>query len=74
MSAKIQKKYSVNATGELHINDDGAITITNVDTGEVFDVSVGRLVKIRCIFFKKLIILLCCPILYINHSFRVVIC
>ena len=39
MSAKIQKKYSVNATGELHINNDGVMTITNIDTGEVFDVS-----------------------------------
>lgn len=54
MSAKIQKKYSVNATGELHINDDGAMTITNVDTGEVFDVSdllsdfENKDVKITC--------------------------
>ena len=54
MSAKIQKKYSVNATGELHINDDGAMTITNVDTGEVFDVSdllsdfESKDVKITC--------------------------
>ena len=54
MSAKIQKKYSVNATGELHINNDGAMTITNVDTGEVFDVSdllsdfESKDVKITC--------------------------
>lgn len=54
MSAKIQKKYSVNATGELHINDDGLITITNIDTGEVFDVAdllsdfEGKDVKISC--------------------------
>jgi predicted RNA-binding protein with RPS1 domain len=54
MSAKIQKKYSVNATGELHINDDGLIAISNVDTGEVFDVAEllsdfeGKDVKISC--------------------------
>lgn len=54
MSAKIQKKYSVNATGELHLYSDGKITITNIDTGEVFDVAEllsdfeGRDVKISC--------------------------
>lgn len=54
MSAKIQKKYSVNATGELHLDDDNNITITNVDTGEVFNVAEllsdfdGRDVKISC--------------------------
>ncbi len=54
MSAKIQKKYSVNATGELHLDGDNNITITNVDTGEVFNVAEllsdfdGRDVKISC--------------------------
>lgn len=55
MSAKIQKKYSVNATGDLVINPDtGAMNITNSETGEVFDVSEllsdfnGREVKITC--------------------------
>ena len=54
MSAKIQKKYSVNATGELHISNDGLITISNVDTGEVFDIAdllsdfEGKDVKISC--------------------------
>jgi hypothetical protein len=53
MSAKIQKKYSVNASGELHF-DNGNITITNVDTGEIFDLAEvlvdfeGREVKIAC--------------------------
>lgn len=55
MSAKIQKKYSVNATGDLSINsEDGLITIVNSDTGETFDLSEllsefnGREVKISC--------------------------
>jgi hypothetical protein len=55
MSAKIQKKYSVNAAGELHINaNDNIMTLTNVDTGEVFDLADilsdfnGRDVKITC--------------------------
>ena len=55
MSAKIQKKYSVNATGELNINDnEGSIYLTNVDTGESFDLIDllsdfnGRDVKISC--------------------------
>ena len=55
MSAKIQKKYSVNAAGELHINNnDGSIYITNVDTGESFNLIDilsdfnGRDVKISC--------------------------
>lgn len=55
MSAKIQKKYSVNAAGELHISvNDNIMTLTNVDTGEVFDLADilsdfdGRDVKITC--------------------------
>ena len=55
MSAKIQKKYSVSATGELHINkNEGNIYLTNVDTGESFDLIDllsdfdGRDVKISC--------------------------
>ena len=54
MGAKIQKKYSVNATGELHINDDMLITITTVDSGEVFDIAdllsdfENKDVKISC--------------------------
>lgn len=55
MSAKIQKKYSVNASGDLHIDDDsGQITITNSDTGETFELADilsdfnGRDVKISC--------------------------
>lgn len=55
MSAKIQKKYSVNAAGELHISvNDNIMTLTNVDTGEVFELADilsdfdGRDVKITC--------------------------
>ena len=55
MSAKIQRKYSVNATGDLHIDDESSqISITNSDTGETFDLSEllsdfnGREVKIAC--------------------------
>ena len=55
MSAKIQKKYSVNAAGELHISvNDNIMTLTNVDTGEVFELTDilsdfdGRDVKITC--------------------------
>jgi hypothetical protein len=55
MSAKIQKKYSVNAAGDLTINDDSnQINITNVDTGETFDLAElladfdGKSVKISC--------------------------
>ena len=55
MSAKIQKKYSVSATGDLHIDDESSqISITNSDTGETFDLAEllsdfnGREVKIAC--------------------------
>ena len=55
MSAKIQKKYSVNASGDLSINaEDGLITIVNSDTGETFSLGEllsefnGREVKISC--------------------------
>ena len=55
MSAKIQKKYSVSATGDLHIDSDGSqITITNSDTGETFDLATlledfdGKEIKISC--------------------------
>lgn len=55
MSAKIQKKYSVNASGSLAINDDNSqINITNSDTGETFDLADllsdfnGKDVKISC--------------------------
>lgn len=55
MSAKIQKKYSVNAAGSLTINDDNSqINITNSDTGETFDLADllsdfnGKDVKISC--------------------------
>lgn len=55
MSAKIQKKYSVNASGSLTINDDNSqINITNSDTGETFDLADllsdfnGKDVKISC--------------------------
>ena len=55
MSAKIQKKYAVSAAGDLNINDEtGLITITNAETGEVFDLGEllsdfnGRDVKISC--------------------------
>lgn len=55
MSAKIQKKYSVNATGDLDINkENGIMTIINSETGEVFNLADlladfdGREVKISC--------------------------
>ncbi len=55
MSAKIQKKYSVNANGELYIDANSSqISITNADTGEAFDLAEilsefnGRDVKISC--------------------------
>ena len=55
MSAKIQKKYSVNATGDLNIDTNNSIvTITNTETGETFDLIDllsdfnGREVKISC--------------------------
>ena len=53
MSAKIQKKYAVNANGELHINGD-IVSVTNIETGEVFPLVDllsdfdGREVKIAC--------------------------
>ena len=53
MSAKIQKKYAVSASGELHINDD-IVSVTNIETGEVFPLVDllsdfdGREVKIAC--------------------------
>lgn len=54
MSAKIQKKYSVNAAGDLTINDDKQLHITNSDTGETFDLAElladfdGKPIKISC--------------------------
>lgn len=55
MSAKIQKKYSVNATGDLDINkENGIMTIVNTETGEAFNMADlledfdGREVKISC--------------------------
>ena len=55
MSAKIQKKYSVNATGDLNIDTNNSILIiTNTETGETFDLIDllsdfnGREVKISC--------------------------
>lgn len=55
MSAKIQKKYSVNATGDLNINtENSVITIINTETGETFNLIDllsdfdGREVKISC--------------------------
>lgn len=55
MSAKIQKKYSVNATGELNINPENSVmTVTNTETGEAFYLSDllsdfnGREVKVAC--------------------------
>ena len=55
MSAKIQKKYSVNATGDLNIDTNNSIlTITNTETGETFDLIDllsdfnDREVKISC--------------------------
>lgn len=53
MSAKIQKKYAVSASGELHINSD-IVSVTNIETGEVFPLVDllsdfdGREVKIAC--------------------------
>lgn len=53
MSAKIQKKYTVSASGELHINSD-IVSVTNIETGEVFPLVDllsdfdGREVKIVC--------------------------
>ena len=53
MSAKIQKKYAVSASGELHINGD-VVSVTNIETGEVFPLVDllsdfdGREVKIAC--------------------------
>ena len=53
MSAKIQKKYAVSASGELHINGD-IVSVTNIETGEVFPLVDllfdfdGREVKIAC--------------------------
>lgn len=52
--AKVQKKYAVSAEGELNIAEDGAATITNMETGEVFILKdvlsdfAGREVKISC--------------------------
>lgn len=55
MSAKIQKKYSVNATGDLNIDaENSVISITNTETGETFDLIDllsdfnNRTVKISC--------------------------
>lgn len=55
MSAKIQKKYAVNATGELSINsENGLMNVINTETGEAFDMFElladfnGREVKISC--------------------------
>lgn len=55
MSAKIQKKYSVNATGDLNIDtENSVITIINTETGETFNLIDllsdfdGREVKISC--------------------------
>ncbi len=55
MSAKIQKKFAVDAKGELHIDTDTAtLTVTNTETGEAFDLADllsdfnGREVKISC--------------------------
>lgn len=55
MSAKIQKKYAVSATGDLDINsENGILTIINSETGEVFSLADlladfdGREVKISC--------------------------
>lgn len=55
MSAKIKKKYSVNATGELNINsENGVMTVMNTETGEVFGVADllfdfnGKEVKLAC--------------------------
>lgn len=54
MSAKIQKKYSVNAAGQLNIYENGNIGITNADTGETFELAEllsdfnGRDIKIAC--------------------------
>ena len=36
MSAKIQRKYSVNASGTLKIEEDGVLSILNEETGELF--------------------------------------
>lgn len=55
MSAKIQKKYSVNATGDLNIDiENSVITIINIETGETFNLIDllsdfdGKEVKISC--------------------------
>lgn len=61
MSAKIQRKYSVNAAGELHIDEDGVIGITNADTGETFVLADllsdfnSRDVKITCNYAEDIV-------------------
>lgn len=55
MSAKIQKKYSVTAVGDLTIDvDNNEVNLTNSDNGEIFNLAElladfdGRTVKISC--------------------------
>ena len=62
MGAKIQKKYSVNASGSLNINTDSSqLSITNADTGETFDLAEilsdfnGRDVKISCNYAEDVV-------------------
>ena len=61
MGAKIQKKYSVNAAGQLNVYEDGRIGITNADTGETFELDGllsdfnSRDVKITCNYAEDLI-------------------
>jgi hypothetical protein len=61
MSAKIQKKYSVNAAGQLNVFEDGRIGITNSDTGETFELSDllsefnSREVKITCNYAEDIV-------------------
>ena len=53
MAAKIQKKYSIAAAGELNQIGD-KLTVTNQETGEIFDLAkvmsdfIGCDVKITC--------------------------
>ena len=61
MGAKIQKKYSVNAAGQLNIYENGGIGITNSDTGETFELSDllsdfnARDVKITCNYAEDIV-------------------
>ena len=61
MAAKIQKKYAVNAAGELHIGEDGTLAITNADTGETFDLAEvladfnNKDIKITCNYAEDIV-------------------